>query len=68
MNPPADMIAALAELYGCTPAELEVDPAERHKGMRVHEAILLAKSLPEDAVDRWLEIGRLLKPEKRDDG
>jgi hypothetical protein len=49
-------------LYGCTPAELEVPPNQRQKGKRVHDAILLAKSLPEEMVDRWLEIGQLMAP------
>ena len=38
-------------------------PGQREQGRRVHDAILLAKSLPAEVVDRWLEIGRLLTPE-----
>jgi transcriptional regulator with XRE-family HTH domain len=62
VKPSPAVLAALAELYGCTPAELEVPPAQRKKGKRVHDAILLAKSLPDDVVDRWIEIGRLMAP------
>jgi len=56
----AGVIRLLAEIYGCTPAELEVDPKERQRGKRVNDAIQLAKSLPPHLNDRWLEIGRLL--------
>jgi hypothetical protein len=63
VKPSPEILAALAELYGCTPAELEVPPGQREQGRRVHDAILLAKSLPAEVVDRWLEIGRLLTPE-----
>ena len=62
VKPSPEVIAALAELYGRTPAELEVPPNQRQKGKRVHDAILLAKSLPEEMVDRWLEIGQLMAP------
>jgi hypothetical protein len=63
VKPSPEILAALAELYGSTPAELEVPPGQREQGRRVHDAILLAKSLPAEVVDRWLEIGRLLTPE-----
>ena len=63
VKPSPEILTALAELYGCTPAELEVPPGQREQGRRVHDAILLAKSLPAEVVDRWLEIGRLLTPE-----
>jgi transcriptional regulator with XRE-family HTH domain len=64
----AEVIRLLAEIYGCTPAELEVDPGERERGKRIHDAIELAKSLPPDLNERWLEIGRLLLGAREKDG
>ena len=65
---PVGAVQLLAEIYGCTPAELECEPGERKEGKRVHDAIELAKSLPPDLTDRWLEIGRILlgEPKKLD--
>jgi transcriptional regulator with XRE-family HTH domain len=63
VKPSPEILTALAELYGCTPAELEVPSGKRQEGKRVHDAILLAKSLPGEVADRWLEIERLLAPE-----
>lgn len=65
---PADTLRLLAEIYGCTPAELEVDPKDRDRGKRVHDAIQLAKSLPPELNERWLEIGRLLLEERKKAG
>jgi transcriptional regulator with XRE-family HTH domain len=62
--PSDDTVRRLAEIYGCTPAELELDPKDRRKGQRVHLAIELAKSLPPEFVDQWLEIGRLMIEKK----
>jgi transcriptional regulator with XRE-family HTH domain len=49
---PVGAVQLLAEIYGCTPAELECDPKERKEGKRVHDAIELAKSLPPDLSKR----------------
>lgn len=65
MTVPSDVIRLLAEVYGCTAAELDVDPKEREKGKRIHDAIQLAKSMSPDLTDRWLEIGRLLLEERK---
>jgi transcriptional regulator with XRE-family HTH domain len=58
--PSDDTVRRLAEIYGCTPAELQLDPKDRRKGQRVHLAIELAQNLPPEFVDQWLEIGRLM--------
>lgn len=59
---PRKMVVRLAEIYGCTPAELEYNPVERARGQLVHAAIELAQSLPEDKAKAWLEAGRAMKP------
>ena len=64
MKPPADMLRRLAELYDCLPAELQYDPAERDKGRRMHEALEILATLDPELAERWLEIGRLLKPSR----
>lgn len=62
---PNDVIKQLAEIYGCTPAELEFDPKDRKVGKSIHDAINLAKSMPPEITERWLEIGRLLLGEQK---
>ncbi len=62
MKPTADMLRRLAEVYGCLPAELQYDPSERDRGRRMHEAIEILAALEPELAERWLEIGRLLKP------
>ena len=59
---PKKMIMRLAEIYGCTPAELEYDPTERARGQLVDIAIELAQTLPEEQARAWLEAGRAMKP------
>lgn len=65
--PPDDAVKQLAQIYDCTPAELEVDPEQRRKGQRVHLAIELAKALSPELAERWIEIGELLRKEARED-
>lgn len=60
----SDIVRRLAEIYGCAPAELEMDPKDRKKGQRIHLAIELVQRLPPELVDRWLEIGQLMEPKK----
>ncbi len=61
--PPDDAVKRLAQIYDCTPAELEVDPEQRRKGQRVHLAIELAKDLSPELAERWIQIGELLRKE-----
>ena len=56
-----ETLAQLAELYGCTPAELQFDPSERKHGQRLHAAMELVQELDPESAEKWLEIGRLLK-------
>lgn len=65
--PADDTVRRLAEIYGCTPAELQLDPKDRKKGQRVHLAIELAQNLPPEFVDRWLELGQLMIEKKDKD-
>jgi transcriptional regulator with XRE-family HTH domain len=62
--PPDDAIRRLAQIYDCTPAELQVEPQQRRQGQRVHLAIELAQNLPPEIAERWIEIGRILMKEK----
>ena len=64
--PADDAIKRLAQIYDCTPAELEVDPQQRRQGQRVHLAIELAKNLSPELAERWIEIGELLRKESQD--
>ena len=62
---PDERIKQLAEIYGCTPAELEHPPEQREMGQRVHEAIELAKTLSPDDAQLWLQTGRHLAEKSR---
>ena len=63
MKIPTDVLQELAKLYGCKPIELQFDPKEREQGQRLHEAMELVQQMDADTAQRWLEIGRLLKPQ-----
>jgi transcriptional regulator with XRE-family HTH domain len=63
---PDEAIRRLAQIYDCTPAELQVEPRERRKGQRVHIAIDLAQNLPPELAERWIEIGRLLMEDNKE--
>lgn len=63
MKLPQDILVELAKLYGCTPVELQFEPSERERGRRLHEAMELVQELSPEAAQRWIEIGRLLKPQ-----
>jgi len=65
LSVPKKMVVRLAEIYGCSPAELEYDPTERARGQLVHMAIELAQSLPEEQARAWLEAGRMMKPREK---
>lgn len=65
---PVGAVHLFAGIYGCTPSELECEPGERKEGKRVHDAIELAKSLPPDLTDKWLEVGRVLLNDRKKSG
>ena len=62
MKVPPEVLHELAQLYLCKPAGLQFDPKDRDQGQRVHEALELLRDLEPEVAQRWLEIGRLLKP------
>jgi transcriptional regulator with XRE-family HTH domain len=35
---PPDVLRQLAQMYGCTPVELQFAPSDRQKGLRLHRA------------------------------
>jgi len=59
-----ETLLQLAQLYGCSPAELQFPPHERDQGQRLHEAMELAQQLDPEVAKKWLEIGRLLKSQQ----
>ena len=62
MKLPRDVIEQLARLYECSSIELQFDPNERERGRRLQEAMEIVQEMDPDLAQRWLEIGRLLKP------
>jgi len=61
MKVPADVIDRLAELYGCTPSELQFHPDKRNLGRNIHDAIKILEEMNPDIAERWLEVGRLMR-------
>jgi len=62
MKLPPEVVLELARLYGCKPIELQFDPQDREQGQRLHEAMDLVQQMDAETAQRWLDIGRLLKP------
>ena len=55
----------LAEIYGCTPAELAYHPENRTRGAMLHAAMILAKDLPIDQAEAWVGIGLTMAAVKK---
>ena len=54
---PDEKFKKLAEIYGCTPAELAYHPTNRARGALLHAAMMLAKDLPLDRAVAWVGVG-----------
>ena len=64
MKVPADVIIRLAELYGCTPSELQFHPDNRDQGRNIHDAIQILQNLDPQIAEKWLEVGRIMQMKK----
>ncbi|WP_158295642.1 helix-turn-helix domain-containing protein [Crenalkalicoccus roseus] len=64
---PPQKFKQLAVVYGATPAELLVAPADRDMALRFHRAAEIISVLSAEEVEQWLGLGHSLAEAKKRD-